>query len=148
MTATDKPLTPKQQAVLEFVKRHQADHGYAPSYRDLLDAFGFKSLNAASYFVGVLKRRGYLVQDESDKGGAKARTLRVAGEAAEVDRLRSLLARCHELIHQEFGHGISNGYWADVAPLYRELRAELGMPAAPVYREAAKAESQPTGGES
>ena len=38
------PLTKKQSEVLDFIREHLEEHGYAPSYREIADHFGLSSL--------------------------------------------------------------------------------------------------------
>jgi len=74
-------LTRKQQQILDFILKWQRTQGGTPSYQEIADQFGFRSLNSVTEHVRLLRRKGFL---ESDPG--KARTLRVTSPLA---RLRS-----------------------------------------------------------
>lgn len=76
-------LTPKQQQILDFIRRSQGEHGTPPSYREIAKHFGFRSPRSVSDHVRLLRQKGYL---QSDPG--KARSLRVTSPLA---RLRNRL---------------------------------------------------------
>ncbi len=56
---TDK-LTPRQQAVLSFIQRHQRDEGLPPTLQQIADAFGFAQACAAHKHVKRLQEGGHL----------------------------------------------------------------------------------------
>lgn len=72
-------LTPRQQQILDFIRRHLAEHGAPPTRADIVAAFGFRSLNAAESHLRTLARKGAI----SLQPGA-ARGIRLA------ERLRGL----------------------------------------------------------
>ena len=53
-------LTPRQQAVLAFITRHQRDHGLPPTLQQIADAFGFAQACAAHKHVRRLQQAGHL----------------------------------------------------------------------------------------
>ena len=53
-------LTPRQQAVLAFIARHQRDHGLPPTLQQIADAFGFAQACAAHKHVRRLQQAGHL----------------------------------------------------------------------------------------
>ena len=53
-------LTAKQRAVWDFVAGRIADTGVAPTYRDVMDRFRWKSVNAVTGHVRPLEAKGYL----------------------------------------------------------------------------------------
>lgn len=53
-------LTPRQQAVLEFITRHQRDEGLPPTLQQIADAFGFAQACAAHKHVRRLQQAGHL----------------------------------------------------------------------------------------
>lgn len=53
-------LTPAQERVYRFVQNYLQQHGYAPSYEEIRQHLGFKSLNAVSKHLKQLEQRGYL----------------------------------------------------------------------------------------
>ena len=66
-----KPITARQQAVLDFIREHIARFGYAPSVADIARAFDF-CRNAAMHHVHALELKLYL-----QRGRFKARAIRV-----------------------------------------------------------------------
>lgn len=56
-----KPLTKRQQQVLEFIRRQWLEQGVAPSLREIARHFGFRSMTAAADHVRALRRKGWLV---------------------------------------------------------------------------------------
>lgn len=67
--------TKKQQELLQFISDFLAEHSYAPSYREIMAALGYKSVSTVAVHVDGLIVKGYLVK--SDKS---ARSIRVASE--------------------------------------------------------------------
>ncbi len=59
-----RSLTPKQQAVLDFIiKYDQEDKGW-PSYENFMDEFGYKSSNSITQNLKALQKKGYLINKE------------------------------------------------------------------------------------
>lgn len=53
-------LTERQQEILEFIEKHQAEQGSAPSLREIAEHFHFKSMTAALCHVRALKEKRFL----------------------------------------------------------------------------------------
>jgi repressor LexA len=53
-------LTPKQRAVLFFLKDYRREHGMPPSYEEIRREFGFASLNSARKHLLQLHRKGFI----------------------------------------------------------------------------------------
>lgn len=51
-------LTPRQQEVLDLIRRHSEDTGYPPTRADIARELGFKSANAAEEHLKALARKG------------------------------------------------------------------------------------------
>ncbi|HEX4871940.1 MAG TPA: transcriptional repressor LexA [Nevskiaceae bacterium] len=51
-------LTPRQQQILAFLRRHQAERGAPPTRAELMAAFGFRSPTAAEDHLRALARKG------------------------------------------------------------------------------------------
>ncbi|GIL17588.1 MAG: LexA repressor [Oligoflexia bacterium] len=54
------PLTEKEKAVLAFVEDHVAEKGFAPSYQEIKDHFGFASFNSVQNYLKQLMNKGYI----------------------------------------------------------------------------------------
>jgi len=72
-------LTRKQQQILDFIQKGQQTNGTTPTYQEIADQFGFRSLNSVTEHVRLLRRKGYL---ESESG--KARSLRITSPLAKL----------------------------------------------------------------
>ena len=53
-------LTEKQQAVLDFMHRHLREFDNTPNMRQIAEAFGWSSSNAATGYVKALIEKGYI----------------------------------------------------------------------------------------
>lgn len=82
----------KQQELLQFITEFLKEHNYAPSYREVMVALGYKSVSTVAVHVDGLIAKGYLTK--SDKS---ARSIRIAGESAndsdKLTWLRTEIAR-------------------------------------------------------
>lgn len=55
-----KGLTPKQREVLQFIHDYRQSHPNPPSYREIMEHFGFGSVRAAKNYAEILARKGML----------------------------------------------------------------------------------------
>ncbi len=69
---TEKPIRPtkKQRETLEFIQKFIAEHGYGPSYREIMTGCNYTSVATVALHVGNLVKRGQL-----RKNGRSARSL-------------------------------------------------------------------------
>lgn len=67
----------KQQELLQFIAEFLREHNYAPSYREVMVALGYKSVSTVAVHVDGLIAKGYLTKSEKS-----ARSIRMAGESA------------------------------------------------------------------
>jgi repressor LexA len=72
-------LTRRQQQILDFILKWQRTEGTTPTYQEIADQFGFRSLNSVTEHVRLLRQKGCI---ESDSG--KARSLRVISPLARL----------------------------------------------------------------
>ncbi len=79
----------KQREILEFLRRFSAEHGYAPSIREICAAVGLRSTASVHYHLAELKRTGQIEMDEN-----KNRTISVAenGPAGRIPILGTVTA--------------------------------------------------------
>ena len=54
------PLTRRQHEILEYVRQHIEDRGYAPSFEEISERFGFRSLATVHEHLTNLERKGYI----------------------------------------------------------------------------------------
>lgn len=76
-------MTPRQKDVLNFVGEYVDSHGYSPSYREIADAIGLRSITGVSRIVAALLQQGRLTRERY----AFHRSLRVAKVKAQADAL-------------------------------------------------------------
>ena len=84
MASSRKPkestqLTPKQLAILTFVRDYERQHGYAPTLQELADHFQVTKVTIFEH-VGVLQRKGFL-----ERLPHKARSLKLTTQASFPD---------------------------------------------------------------
>ena len=65
-------LKPKEQKVLDYVKRFKAEYGYAPSVRDVCRDLDYKSTSTVHMYLNRLETLGYLMKED---GKSRAITL-------------------------------------------------------------------------
>lgn len=63
-----KPLTKRQAEILEFIKLHSGQYGFPPTRKEISDAFGFSSWNAAHQHLVLIARKGYLRMQHAARG--------------------------------------------------------------------------------
>ena len=52
--------TKKQKELLSYVDRFIKEHGYGPSYREVMSGMGYKSVSTVAVHIDGLIDRGYL----------------------------------------------------------------------------------------
>ena len=72
--------TKKQQELLQFITDFLGEHNYAPSYREIMSALGYKSVSTVAVHVDGLITKGFLTK--SDKS---ARSVRIATVSSAID---------------------------------------------------------------
>lgn len=75
-------LTDKQAAILEFISRSVAQHGYPPSMREIGNAVGLASLSSVTHQLKRLELAGYLRRD-ANRNRALEVLLDLPGSPAE-----------------------------------------------------------------
>ncbi len=82
-TSAEKPVRPtkKQRELLTFIEEFIAEHGYSPSYREIMAGLSYTSVATVALHVNSLIKRGHL-----RKRDYNARSLEVvqSGEAANI----------------------------------------------------------------
>jgi len=54
------PLTKRQKEILDHIESFIGEHGYAPSFEEIADAFGYSSLATVHEHLSNLERKGYI----------------------------------------------------------------------------------------
>lgn len=68
----------KQQELLGFVDRFIKEHGYGPSYREIMGALGYRSVSTVAVHIEGLIAKGYLARRDKS-----ARSLEVITASTE-----------------------------------------------------------------
>jgi repressor LexA len=76
-----KGLTKRQREILDFLQEYISKNQFSPSYREVMQKFGFSSLGSVYKHVHLLRRKGFL---NSEKGCS--RSLSVANQQPEKER--------------------------------------------------------------
>lgn len=53
-------LSPKQQKILDFIRRFMTEHSYPPTIRDIVRGCGISSTSVAEYNLIILEKEGYI----------------------------------------------------------------------------------------
>lgn len=63
----DKPIRPtkKQQEILLFIESFIGEHGYSPSYREIMSGLCYNSVATVSLHVNSLINRGHLIKRDN-----------------------------------------------------------------------------------
>ena len=60
MLQQQRPLTKKQKEILDFVRDFSEAHGYAPSFEEIAEGFGYGSLATVHEHLENLRAKGYI----------------------------------------------------------------------------------------
>ena len=76
--------TKRQKELLEYVDRFIAEHGYGPSYREIMNAIGYKSVSTVAIHIDGLIAKGYLRKCDNSARSLEVvtTTMTAAGPAA------------------------------------------------------------------
>ncbi len=67
-----KELTKRQRQIVDFIGRHRHNTGITPSFKDIADQFGFRSLTTVADHLRLIRQKGALTSEPR-----QARSLRV-----------------------------------------------------------------------
>lgn len=75
------PLTNKQQAIYNYIRKHIEGKGFPPAIRDICDEFGISSPNGVMCHLKALTTKGYInrVQKGENSVKAQARGITIPG---------------------------------------------------------------------
>jgi repressor LexA len=84
--------TKKQKQLLEFIEAFIKEHGYSPSYREVMNGLGYTSVATVALHINNLIKRGHL-----RKRDRSARSLEVVG--VDIERsLGDIMDRVHAVM--------------------------------------------------
>lgn len=62
-----KKFEEKQKKLIEFIEKYTNKHGYSPSYREMAEAIGLKTISTINYYIKRCEEQG-LVRKDNRKG--------------------------------------------------------------------------------
>lgn len=86
------PLTPKQQAVLQFVRSFFAGHGYAPTIAEICTGLHLSSPATVHKHLRILTEKGHIDALPRRSRGLQVRSPEAAGGGVEVPLLGTVTA--------------------------------------------------------
>lgn len=97
------PLTKRQSQVLQYLQSHIAEHGYAPSFEEIAEHFGFQSLATVHEHLTNLERKGYIRRSYNESRAIEVLPPRGTATATEIPLLGLVAAGTpiEALMHQE-----------------------------------------------
>lgn len=75
------PISPRQRAILEFLRKHAGQHAYPPTVREIGQAVGLSSSSTVQNHLNILESKGYIRRDPT-----KSRTVEVTGGEGVPER--------------------------------------------------------------
>src|ERR1700712_2166401 len=84
-TITDSTVRPtkKQKELLAHIEQFIAEHGYSPSYREIMAALNYTSVATVALHVGNLIKRGHL--RKRDRSARSLEVVHPSGTVPEVE---------------------------------------------------------------
>ena len=76
--------TKKQRELLCFIETFISEHGYSPSYREIMSGLNYNSVATVALHVNNLIKRGHLIKREHS-----ARSLEVVAKSEEKTKLKT-----------------------------------------------------------
>ncbi len=97
------PLTRRQSEILEYLRGHIADQGYAPSFEEIAEHFTFQSLATVHEHLTNLERKGYIRRAYNESRSIEVLPPRGTVQASEIPLLGTVAAGMpiESLMHQE-----------------------------------------------
>ena len=86
------PLTKRQSEILDFIRVHIDEHGYAPSFEEIAERFGFQSLATVHEHLTNLENKGYIRRSYNESRSIQVLPPRGTAPATEIPLLGSVAA--------------------------------------------------------
>ncbi len=100
-----RPITARQQAILEFVGGYLREQGFPPTFREIGRALGLANVGAVRGHLAALEKKGYIT-----KAPDKARSIRIVQGPSILSRFKRRLhefARTDEGVLHEIVYGLA-----------------------------------------
>lgn len=97
------PLTKRQSEILAYLQQHIQDHGFAPSFEEIAEHFGFQSLATVHEHLTNLERKGYIRRSYNESRSIEVLPPRGTASATEIPLLGRVAAGTpiESVMHQE-----------------------------------------------
>jgi len=86
------PLTRRQREIFDFVAHHIDGKGYAPSFEEIAQQFGFQSLATVHEHLTNLERKGYIKRSYNESRAIEILPSEATPKAVELPLLGSVAA--------------------------------------------------------
>ena len=86
------PLTNRQSEILSYLQTHINGQGYAPSFEEIAEKFGFQSLATVHEHLTNLERKGYIRRSYNESRSIEVLPPRGTSSASEVPLLGKVAA--------------------------------------------------------
>src|SRR2546428_11587572 len=97
------PLTRRQKEILTYLEQHIQEQGYAPSFEEIAERFGFQSLATVHEHLTNLERKGYIRRSYNESRSIEVLPPRGTSAASDIPLLGKVAAGTpiEALMHQE-----------------------------------------------
>lgn len=85
--------TKKQQELLQYIADFLGENDYAPSYREIMGALGYKSVSTVAVHVDALIAKGYLTKSDKSARSIRVAAARSTEELQHIAWLRAEVAK-------------------------------------------------------
>jgi len=86
------PLTRRQSEILDYLRGHIEEQGYAPSFEEIAEKFGFASLATVHEHLTNLERKGYIRRSYNESRSIEVLPPRGTARATEIPCLGKVAA--------------------------------------------------------
>lgn len=86
------PLTKRQKQILDYIEGFIEDQGYAPSFEEIAEAFGYASLATVHEHLSNLERKGYIRKSYNESRSVEVVREDSAGYAVDLPLLGAVAA--------------------------------------------------------
>lgn len=86
------PLTKRQKEILDYIRGFIDDYGYAPSFEEIAEAFGYSSLATVHEHLSNLERKGYIRKSYNESRSIEMVAADSDGAALDLPLLGSVAA--------------------------------------------------------
>ena len=96
------PLTKRQREILNYLGSYSEQHGYAPSFEEIAEQFGYSSLATVHEHLSNLERKGYIKRSYNESRAIEILPSEAAPRSVELPLLGAVAAGLPiEAIEQE-----------------------------------------------